>query len=393
MKKVTCILIAAFAFSALAFSQPVPSYVPTNGLVGWWPFNGNANDESGNGNNGTVYGAALTTDRFGNANKAYSFDGVSSYISATKNTIFSAEITFSAWVYLNTLSGTQTFIESWGPSTTQRTFTLYIESNIYRTSVQTLSGQFYANGNTPNIAVWSMLTGSFNGSILKLYLNGQLIQSTNISSTTFNSSQYAFYSFGRQYPSIQFFNGILDDIGIWNRALTPCEIQALYQSGISGISLTASTTTLCMNDSPVSLLALPSGGTWSGAGVTGNSFNPTTAGGGVHYAVYTVTNSSSCQVSDSIALTVNLCTGTNQINQEANAFSIFPNPATDNVLVSWTASTEVHSLTLTDAMGRVVRSISVNGTQAQLSLDGLSSGVYFITVNDDKRSVQKIVKE
>jgi hypothetical protein len=32
----------------------VPSYVPTNGLVGWWPFNGNANDESGNGNNGTV---------------------------------------------------------------------------------------------------------------------------------------------------------------------------------------------------------------------------------------------------------------------------------------------------------------------------------------------------
>ena len=54
-------------------AQNVPNYVPTNGLVGWWPFNGNANDESGNNNNGTVNGATLTTDRFGNAGKAYDF--------------------------------------------------------------------------------------------------------------------------------------------------------------------------------------------------------------------------------------------------------------------------------------------------------------------------------
>ena len=48
-----------------------------SGLVAHYPFNGNANDESGNANHGTVNGATLTTDRFGNANKAYSFDGVS----------------------------------------------------------------------------------------------------------------------------------------------------------------------------------------------------------------------------------------------------------------------------------------------------------------------------
>jgi hypothetical protein len=58
-------------------AQTVPSYVPTNGLVGWWPFSGNANDESGNGNNGTVNGATLSSDRFGNSGKAYSFDGTS----------------------------------------------------------------------------------------------------------------------------------------------------------------------------------------------------------------------------------------------------------------------------------------------------------------------------
>ena len=53
--------------------------IPSNGLVGWWPFNGNANDESGNGNNGTVNGASLTTDRFGNLSNAYLFDGLDDF--------------------------------------------------------------------------------------------------------------------------------------------------------------------------------------------------------------------------------------------------------------------------------------------------------------------------
>lgn len=49
----------------------------TNGLTAYYPFNGNANDASGNGNNGTVNGATLTADRFGNANSAYRFNGAS----------------------------------------------------------------------------------------------------------------------------------------------------------------------------------------------------------------------------------------------------------------------------------------------------------------------------
>ena len=68
------LLLGAFALSINAFGQ-VPNYVPTNGLVGWWGFNGNANDESVNGNDGVVNGATLTTDRFGNSNSAYDFDG------------------------------------------------------------------------------------------------------------------------------------------------------------------------------------------------------------------------------------------------------------------------------------------------------------------------------
>ena len=71
MKK-TLQILTILTLSLNAYAQ-VPNYVPSNGLVGWWPFNGNANDESGNGNNGTVNGAILATDRFGNPNNAYSF--------------------------------------------------------------------------------------------------------------------------------------------------------------------------------------------------------------------------------------------------------------------------------------------------------------------------------
>ena len=76
--------IALIAFTVLISFQivaQVPSYVPTNGLVGWWPFTGNAIDSSGNGNNGTVNGATLTSDRFGNTAKAYEFNGLNQFIS------------------------------------------------------------------------------------------------------------------------------------------------------------------------------------------------------------------------------------------------------------------------------------------------------------------------
>jgi len=82
-----CALLFLFTFCALFVyaQQNIPSYVPSSGLVGWWPFTGNAIDSSGNGNNGTVNGAVLAADRFGNINRAYNFDGTSSFISVSNN--------------------------------------------------------------------------------------------------------------------------------------------------------------------------------------------------------------------------------------------------------------------------------------------------------------------
>ena len=78
MKKL--LLLFAVGLTTALSAQSIPSYVPTDSLVGWWPFNGNANDESGNGNNGTVNGAILTSDRIGNNGSAYDFDGINDAI-------------------------------------------------------------------------------------------------------------------------------------------------------------------------------------------------------------------------------------------------------------------------------------------------------------------------
>src|ERR1700733_10715107 len=98
MKKNLIILI--LTIFSLAASGQIPSYVPKDSLVAWYPFNGNANDESGNGNNGTNYGATLTTDRFGDSNKAYYFNGTSSYISGLLSSIKlkNTGITISLWL-------------------------------------------------------------------------------------------------------------------------------------------------------------------------------------------------------------------------------------------------------------------------------------------------------
>ena len=92
MKKLILLLVIN---SALLIAQ-----IPTNGLVAWYPFNGNANDSSGNGNHGTNNGATLTTDRFGNANSAYTFDGKGNDITSGSSTTLAINMyaTISAWI-------------------------------------------------------------------------------------------------------------------------------------------------------------------------------------------------------------------------------------------------------------------------------------------------------
>ncbi len=76
-KQITFILFVLF--SNILFAA-APASVPLSGLQGWYGFDGNANNAHSASFNGTVSGSILTTDRFGNANSAYQFDGIDDYI-------------------------------------------------------------------------------------------------------------------------------------------------------------------------------------------------------------------------------------------------------------------------------------------------------------------------
>lgn len=95
---ITGTLLCSLFLAPCSTNAQVPSYVPTNGLDGWWSFNGNANDLSGNGNNGIVNEATLTADRNGIANSAFQFNGTSSYISLS-SPFFNGATSVSAFSY------------------------------------------------------------------------------------------------------------------------------------------------------------------------------------------------------------------------------------------------------------------------------------------------------
>ena len=163
-------------------AQNIPSYVPQNGLVGWWPFNGNANDESGNGNNGTVNGATLTADRNGKTNSAYNFDGVNNFIQIQALNV--SNLSISAWININswnTPGGLGGIV-----STLMGPFYTGYEFRIDNTGITTMvlggNGSWYSNSDIQSIQLgnWLHLVTSWDGATSKLYINNILVKSLSV---------------------------------------------------------------------------------------------------------------------------------------------------------------------------------------------------------------------
>ncbi len=214
--------------------------IPTDGLIAYWPFNGNANDESGNGIDGTVLGPILTGDRHGNNNSAYSFDGQNDYIEADASKLPTAERTISLWFFANTVDNRPGLLGYGGGTTRGTTWFMGLNLNglkSFHMSCHWLINRIDYYYTTPPVNEWYhwVITTNINGT--KLYVNGI----ERVSNTTFVSNTYVIgkelgigviasttgnvpYTDG----NVKYFNGIIDDIRIYNRALNEMEIQALY---------------------------------------------------------------------------------------------------------------------------------------------------------------------
>ncbi len=287
-------IIAALLLAASSAFAQVPSYVPTNGLVGWWPFNGNANDESGNGNNGTVNGATLTQDRFGNANNAFSFNGTNTFIEVqSSNTLqlnnnYSISLWFKSNINNNNSPYNYTILSKinysgWYGGYEIMTGDINPNGGIIHTGNINGNFVFFGPANGVTQGTWYYIVFTFNGSQLRMYSNGQLIDSLNRTGSIQTGNDPL--RFGRRGGSgiyNQWFNGLIDDIGIWNRALTQQEITALYISQTCNSSSNAITadgpTTFCAGNF-VNLSSDVVGGTYqwkkNGVNISTNSTSRT----------------------------------------------------------------------------------------------------------------------
>ncbi len=220
-----------------------------DGLVAYYPFNGDAKDESGNENDGTVNGATLIEDRFGNKESAYSFDGNDDCILANDSTTLDIQnnISLIAWIKTRGTHKTNSgMIVAKHYTHWARAYALY-DQKVY-------SSQKYPDGiilsyvdihNNDHVTItdrtddnnWHLIVGTYNKStgISELYVDGILKNSKNfgkinLMQTSIPASIGCYLSSNSGTSKREFFNGLIDDVRIYNRALSESEIQQLYNA-------------------------------------------------------------------------------------------------------------------------------------------------------------------
>ena len=210
----------------------------TDGLVAYYPFNGNTNDESGNGFNGTESGAVtLTTDRFGNADAAYEFDGVDDVIDLPDFLGIVDGATFSFWMNPANISSDQAILRNW---IGEKEIRIHLNGTNLEFSAST-DGTIEAGGIIANVTQankWYHCTAVYDGFQLSFYVDGEVSPTVFGLTGALHDAPTAYRIGARDDISGGFFDGVLDDFRIYNRALGATEVQQLYSENGWGTSVT-----------------------------------------------------------------------------------------------------------------------------------------------------------
>ena len=330
--KITFVLVTSISFSQ----------APTNGLVASYLFNGNANDESGNGNNGVVNGATLTTDRFGKANSAYSFDGINDYIKAPIGNL--PALSVSLWInssypvqfYPQIVHyGNYEFMMMTGnnPSYVSNR----IEGSIY-------SGYFPSTprmigGDKISFDEWHHLVVVFENTTKthKLYIDGNLSKSgvtTGVLMSETTEITIGNTTNGKQSDGGAGVKGIIDDIRCYNRGLTESEVTALHNENIC-------------------------------------------------FKTVSVTDT----------LRISSVAGINSLPESFGSIKVYPNPAHDILNINISKSSTDYSIKIVDNMGKTVYTSAMTSNNLQINLSQFTAkGLYLIQILDNSNKVLDVKK-
>lgn len=225
------------------FTRLVIGQIPDGGLILFLPFNGDANDASGNGNNGIITGAALTQDRCDAPDSAFSFDGFESNILINDvPSLNPSNITLCAWVKPVSFRGHgNSAIISKGYYNHNPPYYQYhlgITGDLYPNTPSCFSFSISENNEYHVITgdslwipgKWHFVVGTYDGTSMKLYVNTHLISTKSIYGSIDGYGQPLSIAMTRNLDAEGYTPVTLDDIRIYNRALNNTEIGSLFYS-------------------------------------------------------------------------------------------------------------------------------------------------------------------
>jgi hypothetical protein len=206
------------------------------GLLAFYPFDGNANDHSGNNLDGIAINTVPSPDRFGNPSRSYYFDGTSSYVKVMNGNPFqlnmwnSMDFTFAFWikptlkswnVWFDTqISGTSGYALNTDSSGRNIVFTFREYS--------TNSWQTMTFGDWASYDQWHHFVMSKKGKTFTSYMDGSMTFRINTTYTRIKSNGALPFKIGNSVETLRYFLGSMDDVFIFNRSITPDEVRMLY---------------------------------------------------------------------------------------------------------------------------------------------------------------------
>jgi hypothetical protein len=426
-------LAVGLCLSANVMAQ-VPSYVPTIGLVGYWPFNGNANDLSLNNLDGVATGVDLVQDRYGILNSAYEFTtngwnpgSQLSEVYIPYNSLFNtSQISISTWInsYDWGWPGSNSVVltrfeqgystpngQSWGVAVSLLNPFPLNNGEFYSVLFNQPQNTSSVIGQQIPINEWTHLLITFDGITQKQFVNGVFTSQIN-SPNGFELNQLGTsgISIGVSNQANGYwspFNGIIDDIGIWNRALTQQEITDLFNGcSASTIANQPSNQTVNPTNSAQFVVNATSGTSFQWQTDLGLGFqNMSNAGqySGANNDTLVVSNASisnnnqqfrcivnpgSCADTSDIAVLSVSTVGMNELSVQGNV-SLYPNPTQSSFEIQ--TNLVYSKIEIRDMQGRLVKTEKAAKT---INLSSLQKGTYSVNLLDEQENtlaVRKIV--
>ncbi len=246
-KKITAILLVIALVLSLGLVTAAPVAASPGSIVGLWHFDGDATDSSGNGNDGTLGGGASFTTS-GKFDGAVELDGIDSIVTIPHSISLNLDtaITVEAWIYADSL-GSQAGIIRKGlyPTDIPRSWGLDIQSGKARFFIYDGGTAYIAYSDTVSTGAWHHLVGTYDGSTVDIYLDGDNTSSTSASHSGDIDTNTNPITIGKRHGSY-FFDGTIDKVRIWNEALSADDIEESYS--LRDVEITKKLTRIAWDD-------------------------------------------------------------------------------------------------------------------------------------------------